>query len=163
MFILHRIYFLHFYIYLYIFVHFLHFTFICFYLHVFIYIFMLFLYVFTFYIHTFKIYIIFILYFLIFHFTNVLQATTLAHYKQLAIMLPYFLFFIFFRAAPSAYVSSQARGSVRAAATGLHHSHSNARFEPHLRPTTQLTPTPDLSPDLSPEWGQGSILHPHGY
>ena len=31
-------------------------------------------------------------------------------------------------------------------ARGLHHSHSNARSEPHLPPTPQLTATPDLNP-----------------
>ena len=41
----------------------------------------------------------------------------------------------FFRAAPTAYGSSQARGLTRIAATGLHHSHSPTRSELHLRPT----------------------------
>ena len=36
-----------------------------------------------------------------------------------------FFFFFFFRAAPTAYGNSQTRGQIRAAATGLHHSHSN--------------------------------------
>ena len=35
-------------------------------------------------------------------------------------------------AAPAAYGGSQARGGIGAAATGLRHSHSNARSEPHL-------------------------------
>ena len=49
----------------------------------------------------------------------------------------FFLFFFvfFFRAAPTAYGGSQARGLVLAIAAGLHHSHSNARSKPHLRPT----------------------------
>ena len=38
----------------------------------------------------------------------------------------------FFRATPKAYGSSQARGPIRAVATGLHHAHSNAGSEPHL-------------------------------
>ena len=40
----------------------------------------------------------------------------------------YFNFFIFcfFRAAPMAYGSSQARGRIGAVAAGLHHSHNNA-------------------------------------
>ena len=33
--------------------------------------------------------------------------------------------FIFFRATPVAYGASQARGRIRAAASGLHHSYSN--------------------------------------
>ena len=48
-------------------------------------------------------------------------------------------FFVFFRAAPTAYGGSLARGQIRAVATGLHHSHSNAGSELHLRPTPQLT------------------------
>ena len=47
--------------------------------------------------------------------------------------------FLFFRAAPVAYGGSQARALIRAAAAGLHHSHSNTGSEPHLRPTPQLT------------------------
>ena len=50
------------------------------------------------------------------------------------------LFVCLFRAPPTAYGSSQARGQMGAAATGLYHSQmcSNARSEPHLQPTTQL-------------------------
>ena len=47
-----------------------------------------------------------------------------------------FLFFGFFRATPTAYEGSQARGRIRAAATGLHKSHSNARSEPSVTYTT---------------------------
>ena len=36
-----------------------------------------------------------------------------------------FFFFLLFRATPAAYGCSQARGLIRAAAAGLHHSHSN--------------------------------------
>ena len=43
-----------------------------------------------------------------------------------------FFFFLLFRAAPTIYGSSQARGQIGAAAAGLHHSHSNTRSEPHL-------------------------------
>ena len=42
-----------------------------------------------------------------------------------------------------AYGDAQARGLIRAVATGLHHSHSIARSEPRLRPTPQLTAMPD--------------------
>ena len=42
-----------------------------------------------------------------------------------------------------AYVGSQAKGPVGAVSAGLGHSHSNARSEPRLRPTPQLTATPD--------------------
>ena len=53
-----------------------------------------------------------------------------------------FFAFCFFRAAPMAYVSSQARGRIGTAAAGLHHRHST-RSELHLRPTSQLTALPD--------------------
>ena len=43
----------------------------------------------------------------------------------------------FFRAAPTAYRSSQARGPIRTVAAGLRHS--NTGSEPHLRPMPQLT------------------------
>ena len=46
-----------------------------------------------------------------------------------------------FRAAPEAYGSSQARGQIRAIATGLHHSQD--RSEPCLWPSPQLMSTPD--------------------
>ena len=56
--------------------------------------------------------------------------------------------FMLFRAAPAAYAGSQARGQIRAIAASLchSHSHSNAGSEPHLRPTPQLTATPDPKP-----------------
>ena len=47
------------------------------------------------------------------------------------------------RAASMACGGSQARGLIGAAAPSLHHSHSNARSELHLRPTPQLTAMPD--------------------
>ena len=51
------------------------------------------------------------------------------------------LFFVLFKAAPTAYGGSQVRGPIRATATGLHHSHSNSGSEPCLRPIPQLTAT----------------------
>ena len=50
---------------------------------------------------------------------------------------------VVFKAAPRACGGSQARGLIGAAAAGLHHSHSNAKSEPCLQPTPQLTATPD--------------------
>ena len=44
----------------------------------------------------------------------------------------YFFFLFFFRAAPAAYGISRARGQIRAAAAGLHHSNSTTRSEPLL-------------------------------
>ena len=54
-----------------------------------------------------------------------------------------FFFLFLFRATSVTYGNSQARGQIRAAAAYLHHSHSNARSEPHLQPTQQLTVMPD--------------------
>ena len=65
-----------------------------------------------------------------------------------------------FRAAPAAYGGSQAKGLIRATAARLRHSHSNARSEPRLQPTPQLTATPDPK---HTERGQGSNLQPHGF
>ena len=54
-----------------------------------------------------------------------------------------FLFFVFSRAALTAYGGSQARGLIGAVAIGLHQSHSNEGSEPHLPPTPQLKAMPD--------------------
>ena len=43
-----------------------------------------------------------------------------------------FFFFCLLRAIPAAYGCSQVRGQIRAVASGLRHSHSNARSEPCL-------------------------------
>ena len=51
-------------------------------------------------------------------------------------------YFLLFRAAPVAYGGSQARGPIRATATGLRHSHSQPGSEVRLRPT-HLKATPD--------------------
>ena len=50
---------------------------------------------------------------------------------------------LFFRTALSAYGVAQARGQIGPTAAGLRYSHSNARTKLHLRPTSQLTATPD--------------------
>ena len=54
-----------------------------------------------------------------------------------------YLLFCLFRAARTAYGGSQVRGQIRAVADGLCHNHSNVGCEPYLRPTPQLTATPD--------------------
>jgi len=54
-----------------------------------------------------------------------------------------FLSFAFSRAALVAYGGSQVRGRIRAVATGLRQSHSNAGSQPCLQPTPQLTAVPD--------------------
>ena len=62
-------------------------------------------------------------------------------------------------AAPAAHGSSPARGGTGAAASSLHHSHSNVGSEPHLQPTPQLTATLDPQPT---EQGHESNPQPHG-
>ena len=54
------------------------------------------------------------------------------------------IFFSIYRAALTAYGGSQARDPIGATAARLCHSHSNARSEPRLRPTPQLTARLDL-------------------
>ena len=44
----------------------------------------------------------------------------------------FFFVFLFLRATPVAYGSSQARGRIRAVASDLCHGHSNMRSELHL-------------------------------
>ena len=56
---------------------------------------------------------------------------------------PFFSLACFFRAAPTAYGESQARGQIAAAAASHSHSHSHTGSEPHLQPTPQVTATPD--------------------
>ena len=71
----------------------------------------------------------------------------------------FFLAICLFRAAARAYGGSQARGLIGATAAGLCQSHSNARSEPRLPPTPQLTAVLDPQPT---EQGQGSNSQPHG-
>ena len=51
----------------------------------------------------------------------------------------FFFFLLFLGPHPAAYGGSQVTGQIRAAAAGLHHSHSNARSKASLRPTPQFT------------------------
>ena len=53
------------------------------------------------------------------------------------------IIFCLFKAAPTAYGGSQARGGIRAVAASLCYSHSNVGYELHLQPTPQLTATLD--------------------
>ena len=55
----------------------------------------------------------------------------------------FFCLFAISWATPAAYGGSQARGRIRAVASGLRQSHSNSGSEPRLQPTPQLTATPD--------------------
>ena len=70
----------------------------------------------------------------------------LAQHCKSTMLLFYFLVFCLFRAAPEAHGVSQARGPIGAAASSLCQSHSNTRFKPGLRPTSQLMATPDPQP-----------------
>ena len=64
-----------------------------------------------------------------------LPGSVLKHYhplqrQSIGFSVCLFVHFLF-RALPEAHGSSHARGQIRAAAAGLHHSHSNARSELH--------------------------------
>ena len=63
---------------------------------------------------------------------------TKIHVHNLSLIIT--LFFCLFRATPTAYGHSQARGPIGAVANDLCHSHSNSRTELCLRPTPQLDP-----------------------
>ena len=71
----------------------------------------------------------------------------------------FFLSFCLFRAAPTAYRGSQARGLIGAVAPSLRQSPSNARSKPRLQSTPQLSAMPDPQPTKR---GQGSNLQPYG-
>ena len=80
--------------------------------------------------------------------------------RTLFIYFTFFFFFFFFglfRAAPMAHRGPQTRGRIGAVAAGQ--SHSSTRSELCLRPTPQLTATPDPWPA---EQGQGLNPQPHG-
>ena len=55
----------------------------------------------------------------------------------------FFFFFCLFRATPTAYWSSQARGWLLIVADGLKHSDENTGSRPRLQPVPQLTATSD--------------------
>ena len=55
----------------------------------------------------------------------------------------FFCLFAFSRSALAAYGGFQARGPIGAVAASLCQNHSNARSEPCLQPTPQLTAMPD--------------------
>ena len=59
------------------------------------------------------------------------------------ILFYFFVFLPFLGPLPTAHGGSQARGLIRAVATGLRQRHSNAESEPRLQPTPQLTAMPD--------------------
>ena len=63
--------------------------------------------------------------------------------KYIIYLFIYFFFFAISCATPAAYGGFQARVPIGAVAAGLRQSHSNAGSVPSLRPTPQLTATPD--------------------
>ena len=74
------------------------------------------------------------------------QYLSKSHTVTFSTSLFYFIFLSFFAiswAAPVAYGGSQARGRIRAIATGLRQSHNNAGSESRLQPTLQLMAMPD--------------------
>ena len=79
-------------------------------------------------------------------FQDQLQTLLVLGPPLLLLLFFFFLSFCLFKATPRAYGGSQARGLIGSTAAGLYHSHNNARSSPHLRPTPQLTATPDLNP-----------------
>ena len=78
--------------------------------------------------------------------TSALEKTSvllLSQSMDYNIYIIFIYFFVFSRAAPMAYGGSQDRGLIRAIATGLRQGHSSVGSWPRLRPTPQLTATPD--------------------
>ena len=81
-------------------------------------------------------------------------------------MIPTSFFCVYvcvFRAAPVAYGSSWARGQIRAAAAGLHYSHSNTRSKPHLQPTAHsnarsFKPLSEARDPTTTSWILGGFL-----
>ena len=73
-------------------------------------------------------------------FNSLFSSSILYNPEIINILFFFFCLFAISWAAPSAYGGSQARGLIRAVATGLRQSHSNAGSEPRPQPTPQATP-----------------------
>ena len=84
---------------------------------------------------------------MIVHASRSKHSLLLVAFQALSAIFFYFLFifclFAISWAASMAYGGSQARGLIGAVAASPCQSHSNARSDPRLRPTPQLTATPD--------------------
>ena len=68
------------------------------------------------------------------------------------------IYFCLFRAAPTAYGGSQARGPIGAVAAGLRHSHSNVGSKLHLRPSPQLSAMLVLNPQSEARGGTHVLM-----
>ena len=79
-------------------------------------------------------------------------------YSQSILFFFFFFFFLLFRAAPTSYEHSKARGQIGAA--DLHHSHSNAGSKLSLQ---TYTSTHCKAGSLPTEQGQGSKPPSHEY
>ena len=67
---------------------------------------------------------------------------SLSHFELIFVCICVFVF-VFLGLHPQHMEGSKTRSQIRATAASLHHSHSNARSEPSLRPTPQLMATMD--------------------
>ena len=76
-------------------------------------------------------------------FKKILMTACCFHTPNVLKTLIFCLLVCLFRAVPTAHGGSQARGQIAAVVSGLCHSHSNSRSEPHLQTTRQLVATPD--------------------
>ena len=90
---------------------------------------------------------------------SIIKAEISLLYEHIVQSFFFFGLFVLLRATRMAYGCSQARVLIGAVATSLHQSHSNVGFQVHLRPTPQLTATPDPLPT---ERCQGLNPKPHG-
>ena len=79
------------------------------------------------------------------------------HYELWDLRQVNYIYFSLFTALPAAHGGSQARGSIRPAPAGLHHSHSSARSEQNLGTMLSLQQRQLLNP-LSKARDQTRIL-----
>ena len=75
-------------------------------------------------------------------FEDQLSPRTIFNLPNSATLL-FFYFFVFLGPHQWHMEVPRLRGQIKAEAAGLHHSHSNARSKPRLRPTPQFMATPD--------------------
>ena len=75
---------------------------------------------------------------------KIIKYHILSHHPKLITLFCLFYWCLFFKAAPTAYGGSQAKGRIGATAPSLCHSHSSAGSHPHLLSTPQLMAVLDL-------------------